>query len=94
MYLIYENDKTKINIRQLLDILFNDNTTKARYPFCYILLNSKLFQSYLIALNSFKTKISKYNIIKLNIESITLDYEIGLISTVTKIFPKVSIIKS
>ena len=54
---------------QLLVILFYDNTTKARYPGCYILLNTKLFLSYLIALNSFKTILTKYNSIKLNIEA-------------------------
>ena len=49
---------------QLLVILFYDISTKSRYPGAYILLNSKLYQSYLIALNSFKNIISKYNSIK------------------------------
>jgi len=72
--------------KQLIVILFYESITEARYPGAYILLNSKYYQSYLIAFNAFKNIITKYNSIKINIESITVDFEEGLINSLTQIF--------
>lgn len=79
--------------KQLLIVLIYDKATQKRYPMMYILLNSKFLQAYLIALNSLKNIITKYGSVKLNLNSITVDYEEGLITAIDTIFPHVKIIR-
>ena len=66
-------------------ILFYEDNTSNRYPGAYILLNSKFYQSYLLSLNSLKNIITKYNNITIKLESISLDFEDGLINAVAQI---------
>ena len=80
------------NFIQMLVILIYDEATQSRYPAAYILLNSKFLQAYLISLNSLKTIITKYGSVKLNLKSITVDFEEGLITAIDIIFPHVKII--
>ena len=53
------------SFKQTIIILFYDIITKSRYPGAFILLNSKLYQGYLIAFNAFNNIITKYNSIKI-----------------------------
>ena len=80
------------NFKQLLVVLIYDEGTKSRYPAAYILLNSKLLQSYLISLNSLKNIITKNGSIKLNLKSITVDFEEAIITALDTIFPQIKII--
>ena len=59
-------------------ILFYESNTNKRYPGAYILLNSKLFQAYILSINALKNSIKKYNSVELKLEYITIDFEEGL----------------
>ena len=59
-------------------ILFYESITNKRYPAAYILLNSKLFQAYILSINALKKSIKKYNSVELKLEYISIDFEEGL----------------
>ena len=80
------------DFKQLIVFLYYDSITNSKYPGAYILIKSKLFQSYLIAYSAFKNIITKYNIIDIKLEIITRDYEISFINSLGEIFKNIKII--
>ena len=81
-----------LGFKQTIIILFYDELTKIKYPGAYILINSKLYQGYLLAFNAFNNIITKYNSINIKLESITIDFEEGLIKALHAIYPKIKLI--
>ena len=80
-----------IEYSQLLVIIFYESNTNKRYPGAYI-LNSKLFQAYIISINPLKNIKTKYNSVELKLKSITIDFEGGLYKAITRIFPNARIV--
>lgn len=67
---------------------YNEEINK-KIPGCYILVNSKEIMSYFTKFKEFKSIITNYNTLKLNILSISTDFEKSIIHTIKLIFPNV-----
>ena len=80
------------DFKQLIVVLYYDSITNAKYPGAYILINSKLFQSYLLVFSAFKNILTKYNSIEIKLETITVDFETALINALREIFKNIKII--
>lgn len=78
--------------KQIIIFLFYDDITKRRYPATNILINSKLYQSILLDLNSFNNKITKYNLMTIKLESITIVFEEALINVLHTVYPTIKLI--
>ena len=70
-----------------LDLNFNK-----RYPALFCLMNTKKKEGYIEIFNEIKKIITIENTINLKLESISLDFEIGLIEAIQIVFPNVNII--
>ena len=77
---------------QLIVILYYDNKTKKRYPGLFALINNKKEAGYIYLLNSIKRIITLEDSKLMNLKSITLDFEAGLINAVEAVFPDIRII--
>jgi len=70
----------------------NDLITNHPKPLAYILLSTKDEECYELALRAFKELLTNHGTRKINLEGVTLDFELGLINAVKKIFPSIKII--
>jgi hypothetical protein len=77
---------------QLLIVLYIYPINNIKIPDMYILVNNKKEESYDIIFNGIYNIITNNNKINLNLISITLDFEPGLINSIKKNFDKVRIV--
>jgi len=77
---------------QKLVIMTNDPITNHPKPLAYILLTSKDEELYNMALRGFKEIITNHGTRKINLTSVTLDFEVALINSVRLNFPDIKII--
>jgi len=83
---------SKKEFYELLILIHFDINSKKKIPGAYILLNSKFENSYIIVLKALKKIITCENSIKLNVYSITLDFEEASMNAVNKVFHKIHIV--
>jgi len=70
---------------------YDDNSCK-KVSGSYILINNKLFKGYTLALNAFKRILTGGDKLQINLYSITINFEVGLIEAVQYVFPKCRIL--
>ena len=81
-----------IGYRQLINIAIIDKMTEDIIPVCWILTNSKEYQCYKYCFYHFKELITRSNKYKWELKYATVDFEKGLMGSVTKVFPEVRLI--
>lgn len=79
---------TTKDFKQLIIIMFFDESSKKKIPGSYILLNTKNESGYLKALSEFKRIITIEYTEDIKLNSISTDFEIGLIKSIKILFPK------
>ena len=80
---------TTKDFKQLIIIMFFDDSSKRKIPGSYILLNNKNESGYLKALSEFRRLITIENTEKLNLTSISTDFENGIINAIKLVFPEI-----
>jgi len=77
---------------QMLVVMTNDPITDHPKPLAYLLLSSKDEEIYTDSLKSLLDILTNYNTRKINLRSITLDFECAMMNAVRKTFPETKII--
>lgn len=77
------------SFKQLIGILYIDNKTSKRYPALFALINNKFTEGYLELFKQIKSLVTLENSKELNLTPYTIDFELGLISALNNIFPKI-----
>ena len=80
---------TTKDYKQLIIIMFFDDSSKRKIPGCYILINNKTQNGYLKVFSEFKRIITLEETVSLNLKSISTDFEIGIINSIKILFPKI-----
>jgi hypothetical protein len=79
--------------QKLITMYYHEKIEK-KIPGCFILINSKEKNSYITALNSYNTLITKENTKLNNIYTICTDFEINLIEDIKLVFKDVRHVSS
>jgi len=77
---------------QMLVIMTNDPVTHHPKPLAFILLSTKDEEGNIQALRGLKDLLINYGTRKINLQSITIDFEKAIINAVKFIFPEIKII--
>ena len=78
--------------KQIIIIMYLDLNFNKRYPALFCLMNNKNKEGYIEIFNEIKKIITIENTTNLKLESISLDFEIGIIEAIQIVFPNVNII--
>ena len=75
--------------KQLLVILYHDKEKNKRYPGLFALTNNKHEEGYYHLFNRIRNILTIEGTIKLSLKSYTIDFEMGLINSLSKILPNI-----
>ena len=75
--------------KQLLVILYHDREKNKRFPGLFALTNNKHEEGYYYLFNRIKIILTIEGTVNLSLKSYTIDFESGLINSLSKIFPNI-----
>ena len=76
----------------MIVILYYDNEKQKRFPGLYALINNKQEEGYYYLFNRIKNILTIESTKDLLLKSYTVDFELGLINSLKRIFPDIKII--
>ena len=84
---IYPSD-----FKQMIVILYFDNEKRKRFPGLFALMNNKKEEGYFYLFTRINNILTIESSKELSLKSYSVDFEIGLINSLKRVFPKVKII--